>query len=124
MQRAEAVGTVSKYLILSERTSSSLCSMVTLKRSPSSDCRRKKKSPWEKKENDSACAEKATERKQAAHLHLVHDGRNDDDSSRVVGERMPPFGDGDSVLRSVHVAVDDVVLAADKHPRRTLEPIC
>jgi hypothetical protein len=37
MQRAEAVGMESKYLILSERTSSSLCSIVTLYRSPSSD---------------------------------------------------------------------------------------
>jgi hypothetical protein len=37
---------VSKYLIFKLRTSSSSCSMVTLNRSPSSLCKRKKKAPW------------------------------------------------------------------------------
>lgn len=45
IQRALATGTVSKYLILTSFTSSSSCSIVTLKRSPSSLCRRKKNAP-------------------------------------------------------------------------------
>jgi hypothetical protein len=36
---------VSKYLILSERTSSPSCSIVTLNKSPSSFCSRKKNAP-------------------------------------------------------------------------------
>jgi hypothetical protein len=52
----------------------------------------------------------------------VHDSRDDDDPSRLVRQRVSSFRNGDSVLRSVHVTVDDVVLAADEHSRRTLEP--
>jgi hypothetical protein len=45
IQRPDATGTVSKYLILSALTSSSSCSMVILYKSPSSLCSRKKKAP-------------------------------------------------------------------------------
>ena len=45
MQRLDATGTVSKYLIFKDFTVSSSCSIVTLYRSPSSLWRRKKKAP-------------------------------------------------------------------------------
>jgi len=45
MHSDDATGTVSKYLILSDVTSSSSCSIVTLNRSPSSLCNRKKNAP-------------------------------------------------------------------------------
>lgn len=45
IHKLAATGTVSKYLILSDLTSSPSCSIQHLKRSPSSDCSRKKKAP-------------------------------------------------------------------------------
>jgi hypothetical protein len=45
IHRLDATGTVSKYLIFSALTSSSSCSIVTLYKSPSSLCSRKKKAP-------------------------------------------------------------------------------
>ena len=46
MHRLDATGTVSKYLIFRDLTSSSSCSMVTLYKSPSSLWRRKKNAPY------------------------------------------------------------------------------
>jgi len=45
----------------------------------------------------------------------MHDGSGDDDSPVRVFKRMFSAGNRDAVLRGVHVAVDDVVFAADEN---------
>jgi hypothetical protein len=45
IHKLAATGTVSKYLIFNDLTSSPSCSIQHLNKSPSSDCSRKKKAP-------------------------------------------------------------------------------
>jgi hypothetical protein len=57
------------------------------------------------------------------YLHLVHHGSYNDDTSIGVFQGMFPPRNGNTVLSGIHVAIDDVVLAADQNARWSIEPV-
>ena len=51
----------------------------------------------------------------------MHNSSYNDNSSILVLQRVSSPGNRNSVLRSIHVSVNDMVFAANEHTRRALE---
>ena len=117
IHRLEAMGTVSKYLILSDFTSSSSCSIVILYKSPSSLCSRKKKAPYV-----DVC-QKLQTKAVLTHLHFMHHRCNNNDSPSALSERVLPPRNGDAMLRCVSISINDMVFRAHKYTRGTIKTL-